>query len=174
MREHGSSREVSTPGIPTPTTAAHAARPHAAGVRPLVPVAARYCVGDVGGERPVGSALLRGPQRRLPRWGIRAEASRHRAARPTGVPRRGSPGEPAVREWVVGVADLGWDGRYRVEEYLDAGDEVVVVLQLKGEARGLPLDATVVHVVLFEDGKLRRVRQYLSREQALEAAGLRE
>jgi hypothetical protein len=30
-------------------------------------------------------------------------------------------GEPAVREWVVGVADLGWDGRYRVEEYLDAG-----------------------------------------------------
>jgi ketosteroid isomerase-like protein len=39
---------------------------------------------------------------------------------------------------------------------------------------GVPLDATMVHVLLFEDGKIRRIRQYLNRAEALEAAGLRE
>ena len=30
------------------------------------------------------------------------------------------------------------------------------------------------HVLLFEDGKVSRIRQYLSRDEALEAAGLSE
>jgi hypothetical protein len=33
---------------------------------------------------------------------------------------------------------------------------------------------TVAHVCLFEDGKVRRVRAFLSRSDALEAAGVPE
>jgi hypothetical protein len=36
----------------------------------------------------------------------------------------------------------------------------------------MPLELTIAQVNLFEGGKLRRVRQYLSKEEALEAAGL--
>jgi ketosteroid isomerase-like protein len=36
------------------------------------------------------------------------------------------------------------------------------------------MEGTLIHVLLFEDGKIRRIRQYLTRGGALEAAGLRE
>jgi ketosteroid isomerase-like protein len=73
--------------------------------------------------------------------------------------------------------ETGWDGRFSEQEYLDAGDEVVVVWRGVGRTPhggGVPLDLTFVHVCLFEAGKLRRVRQYLTRAEALEAAGLSE
>ena len=38
-------------------------------------------------------------------------------------------GEPAVRKLIESYLELGWDGQYRVKEYLDAGDEVVVIWQ---------------------------------------------
>jgi ketosteroid isomerase-like protein len=86
-------------------------------------------------------------------------------------------GEAAIQERVQSFIDVGWDGQYRVEEYLDAGDEVIVVWHALGETAhggGVPLDLTVAHVCLFEDGKVRRVRQFLSRADALEAVGLSE
>lgn len=48
-----------------------------------------------------------------------------------------------------------------------------------GPASGVSLAAagrptSFFHVCLLEDGKLKRLRQFLSREQALEAAGLSE
>jgi ketosteroid isomerase-like protein len=39
---------------------------------------------------------------------------------------------------------------------------------------GLPVDLTMVHVLLFEEGKVRRIWQYLDPAEALEAAGLQE
>jgi hypothetical protein len=48
-----------------------------------------------------------------------------------------------------------------VQEYLDAGDEVVVVWRAMGRSShggGVPVDLTIVHVVLFEDRKIRRIR----------------
>jgi ketosteroid isomerase-like protein len=86
-------------------------------------------------------------------------------------------GEAAFRERIESFIEVGWDGQCRVQEYLDAGDEVVVAWRAMGRSPhggGLPVDLTIVHVVLFEDGKIRRIRSYLSREQALEAAGLSE
>jgi hypothetical protein len=38
---------------------------------------------------------------------------------------------------------------------------------------GFPVETTIAHVLLFEDRKVRIVRQYLTRAEALEAAGLR-
>jgi ketosteroid isomerase-like protein len=86
-------------------------------------------------------------------------------------------GEAAVRKLIDGYRDLGWDGQYRVQEYLGAGDEVVVIWQ--GRVRtphggGFPLEQTLAHVLLFEGGKIRRIRQYLTRAEALDAAGLSE
>jgi ketosteroid isomerase-like protein len=83
-------------------------------------------------------------------------------------------GEDAIRSRVESFVEVGWDGRYWVDEYLDAGGEVVVIWKPKGHSalEGLPI--TVAHVLLFEDGKVRRIRQYQSRAEALEAAGLSE
>jgi ketosteroid isomerase-like protein len=86
-------------------------------------------------------------------------------------------GEAAVRKMIESRLEVGWDGQYRVQEYLDAGDEVVVIWQ--GRVRtphggGFPLEQTLAHVLLFKDGKVRRVRQYWTRAEALEAAGLSE
>jgi ketosteroid isomerase-like protein len=86
-------------------------------------------------------------------------------------------GEAAVRRMIESMLELGWDGQYRVQEILDAGEEVVVVWQTRvrtPHGGGFPLEVTLVHVFLFEGGKIRRIRQYLSREAALEAAGLSE
>lgn len=74
----------------------------------------------------------------------------------------------------------GLDGRFRDQEFLDAGEEVLVISQLSG---GSPrfggtippeFNVTVAQVLLFEDGKLRRFKSFLSRAEALEAVGLSE
>jgi ketosteroid isomerase-like protein len=86
-------------------------------------------------------------------------------------------GEAAVRKLIDSYRDLGWDGQFHVQEVVDAGDEVVVIWQVRvrtPHGGGLPLEGTIGHVLLFEDGKVRRIRQYLNKEAALEAAGLRE
>ena len=86
-------------------------------------------------------------------------------------------GEAAAPKLINSYLELGWDGQYRVQEYLDAGEEVVVIWQAHvrtPHGGGLPLEQTFAHVLFFEGGRVRRVRQYLTREEALEAAGLRE
>jgi ketosteroid isomerase-like protein len=85
-------------------------------------------------------------------------------------------GKAAVRDRVESYLAVGWDGQFSSPEYIDAGEEVVVIWHFTGQGGlgGVPLDATVGHLYTFEDGKVRRVRQYLSRAEALEAAGLRE
>jgi ketosteroid isomerase-like protein len=85
-------------------------------------------------------------------------------------------GEAALRERVRSFAAVGWDGQLVVQEDLDAGDEVIVMFRAigSGSISGVPLDVTFAHVLLFEGGKIRRIRQYFTRAEALEAAGLRE
>jgi ketosteroid isomerase-like protein len=86
-------------------------------------------------------------------------------------------GESAAGERVAGFKELGWDGQYRVEEFVDAGDEVVVVWKAMGRSAhggGAPIDMTLAHVLLFEEGKVRRIRQYLTRAEGVAAAGLSE
>ena len=87
-------------------------------------------------------------------------------------------GEAAVAKLIEDYLELGWDGQFWDAEYLDAGEEVVVIWQARIRAAhgggGLPFEGTFAHVLLIEDGKVRRIRQYLSRAEALEAAGLSE
>jgi ketosteroid isomerase-like protein len=90
-------------------------------------------------------------------------------------------GEAAVRKVAQRTMEMGWDGKFHVQEYLDAGDEVVVIFQAKGRSpHGLPFEGTFAYTCHFEDGKLRRQRmsrrlnENWTRGEALEAAGLSE
>ena len=62
------------------------------------------------------------------------------------------------------------------QEFIDAGDRVVVPVRFGGEARHteLPVEFSVVHVTTLRDGKVARIDMYQSKAEALEAAGLSE
>jgi ketosteroid isomerase-like protein len=62
------------------------------------------------------------------------------------------------------------------EEFVDAGDRVVVTLQLRGRGRGsgVEIDARFFDVYTIRDGKIVRMDEFTERSAALEAAGLRE
>ena len=83
-------------------------------------------------------------------------------------------GKAALRAQVASYLSFGWDGQFRSPEYVDGEEEVVVTWQGHGGPQGLHMDVTVAQVFLFEEGKIRRIRQFLGRAEALEAAGLSE
>jgi ketosteroid isomerase-like protein len=61
-------------------------------------------------------------------------------------------GEAAVRKLIESYLELGWDGRYRVQEYLDAGEEVVVIWQAQvrtPHGGGFPVEQTFAHALFF-------------------------
>ena len=63
-----------------------------------------------------------------------------------------------------------------LEELVEAGDAIVSVIRLRGEGplTGIPLEGRFSHVWQIASGMVRRLRVYASKEEALEAAGLRE
>lgn len=86
-------------------------------------------------------------------------------------------GAEGLRRLVESYLELGWDGQFWEPEFLDAGEEVLVIWQVQGRSAhggGFPMDQNFAHLYLFEDGKVRRIRQFMSREEGLEAAGLAE
>lgn len=66
------------------------------------------------------------------------------------------------------------DFHVQVEEHHEAGDELVVFVRYSGRGRasGARVDAELAHVWTFKDGTPIRLRQFLDRAAALEAAGL--
>jgi uncharacterized protein len=86
---------------------------------------------------------------------------------------RGHPGvERFFRDW------LGTWTDYEVAntEYIDAGDAVIVVFRQSGTGRGsgVRVERDFFGVYELRESKVVRFRLYASREDALEAAGLRE
>jgi ketosteroid isomerase-like protein len=74
-------------------------------------------------------------------------------------------------------ADAAWETfEGRVDEIRDLGDRAVAFGEIRGRGRSSGLDVRVplAWVVDFHNGKLRRVRSYGDRKEALEAAGLEE
>src|SRR5215211_4679216 len=58
-------------------------------------------------------------------------------------------GKAAFRQRVESYLEVGWDGQFRVPEYLDAGDEVVIVWQAQvrtPHGGGFPLEGTFAFV----------------------------
>jgi ketosteroid isomerase-like protein len=62
------------------------------------------------------------------------------------------------------------------EEFIDAGDHVLVTLHHRGRGRGsgIEVDARFYELYSVSDGKVVRVDEFSERDKALEAAGLSE
>ena len=62
-----------------------------------------------------------------------------------------------------------------LEEIIDGGDRVVLVAHHQGRGRsGIEVEARFYEVYTLREGKVLRVDEYTEREEALEAAGLRD
>jgi ketosteroid isomerase-like protein len=76
-------------------------------------------------------------------------------------------------EW----ADAWDDWEVEVEDYLDAGERVVVIFtqRARSKASGIPVDMRFAQVYSsFRDGAALRMEMYSRVDEALEAAGLAE
>ena len=86
-------------------------------------------------------------------------------------------GKPAMRAFVQDWIDTFDAFRMAPVELIDAeGDVVVAVLSYGGRARqsGIEIAGTFGVVFTIHDGEIARGREYATRDQALEAAGLTE
>jgi len=76
----------------------------------------------------------------------------------------------SIDDWVGTFDEFNWE----VDEFVDAGDHVVVGLRERGRARGS--SATVDHlygmVFTLREGKIVRLRWFETKEAACAAAGL--
>ena len=76
----------------------------------------------------------------------------------------------AVEEAVEAFEDY----RTEAEEFIDAGDAVVVPVRISGRGRasGVELEERLAHLWVLRNGKVIRGEVYRTTEEALEAAGL--
>ena len=84
-------------------------------------------------------------------------------------------GKQAMRAYVQDWIDMFYAFRIAPVELIDAeGCVVVAVMSYGGRARqsGIEIAGTYGVVFTIRDGKITRGREYATREQALEAAGL--
>ena len=80
-------------------------------------------------------------------------------------------------ETYFGRLGTAWDEfRLLPDEFRDFGDVVLVLGRLEGRGRGggVPIDSPVGAVWDLRGGEIWRLRAYLDRAEALEAAGLSE
>jgi ketosteroid isomerase-like protein len=86
-------------------------------------------------------------------------------------------GKDALRAYLQDWIDT-FDGfSFELVELIDAGgDTVVAIERFGGRAKlsGVETDQLLGNVYTIRDGKIARGREYATREQALEAAGLSE
>jgi ketosteroid isomerase-like protein len=85
-------------------------------------------------------------------------------------------GQSQIDEQFEEVDLEAWEERrLEAEEYIDAGDNVVVLLHeyRRGRGSGVELEAKTAVVVAVSGGRVVRIQGYMDRHAALEAAGLR-
>jgi len=86
---------------------------------------------------------------------------------------RGAEGILGFLEWMRSEFERP---RIEVHELVDAGDQVVAAVTLRGRGKQSGVEASwdVWHAWTMEDGKVVHGQAFTSREEALEAAGLSE
>ena len=87
-----------------------------------------------------------------------------------------SSGKGPVKARMMAMFDVMEEPRIEAGEIIDAGEKVVIAIHMSGRGRGSGIDveADLFHVVTARDDKAVRIEWYASRDEALEAAGLRE
>jgi ketosteroid isomerase-like protein len=85
-------------------------------------------------------------------------------------------GRDGFVRWLEGMRNVWSEWRTEPEQFLDAGDRVVVFVHLhaKGATGGTPLDVKTAHVWTISEGRALSFEAFLDRSEALEAVGLRE
>jgi|Tabmets5t2r1_1033131.scaffolds.fasta_scaffold87468_2 ketosteroid isomerase-like protein len=86
-------------------------------------------------------------------------------------------GREGVRQRLARFADFWEDFAIEPVELIDAGEDVVItVARVRGRGKdsGIPIEAPAAFVQELRDGQVIRDRVFLSKAEALEAAGLRE
>ena len=69
-----------------------------------------------------------------------------------------------------------WDLKFEPEEIIDFGDRLLVAGRVKAQGRhtGIALDSPLFNLVTMRQGLFARQQDFSDRDEALEAAGLRE
>jgi ketosteroid isomerase-like protein len=98
------------------------------------------------------------------------------------VPLEGAPdaavayGHGPVKARMMAMIDVMEEPRIEAEEIIDAGEMVVIAIRISGRGRasGIDVEANWFHVLTARDNKAVRIEWHRSRDDALEAAGLRD
>jgi ketosteroid isomerase-like protein len=86
-------------------------------------------------------------------------------------------GHDGIRRYLSDMADDWAEWRAEADEILDLNQDTVVAtthFHATGKDSGVPVEARLAVVFVFSKGKILRAHTYPSREEALEAVGLRE
>jgi ketosteroid isomerase-like protein len=85
-------------------------------------------------------------------------------------------GHDGIRRWWQGMLDAWSDSETQVHELRRTGDELLIAITLRAEGRGsgVTIEARFFQVATIRAGKILLLRDFSDRDQALEAAGLRE
>ena len=89
----------------------------------------------------------------------------------------GYDGPDGIRRFFTDIGDAGPDFKITIEHLEAIGPDRVLALGRNtgtGRASGIPMEYVTGNVYDFAGGKIQRIRIFFDREQALEAAGLRE
>ena len=83
-------------------------------------------------------------------------------------------GQEAMRRYFGEWLEMFDEARNEPEEFIEAGDQIVVVQHASGigKRNGIPVDMRYAVVYTVQDGKIVRGREYAMRTQALKAVGL--
>jgi ketosteroid isomerase-like protein len=85
-------------------------------------------------------------------------------------------GVEGAAEFIAEWADAWDDWEIEVEDYIDAGERVVVIVSQGGRAKGtgVSVEMHFAQVWTFRDGQAIRMEMYSSLNEGREAAGLRK
>jgi len=83
-------------------------------------------------------------------------------------------GRGGVERWLQEWSEAWSDWEFEPEEFIDAGNAVIVVIRMhaKGAGSGVELDRQDAIVYRFSEDKVLRTDYYNSKQQALEVAGV--
>jgi ketosteroid isomerase-like protein len=86
-------------------------------------------------------------------------------------------GPDGIRRFFADVGDTGPDFQLTIERVEAIGPDRVLAFMLvtaTGRASGIPQDALTANLYDLAGGRIERIRIFIDREEAIEAAGLRE
>jgi ketosteroid isomerase-like protein len=83
-------------------------------------------------------------------------------------------GHPEVRQYLETIPRYWEELRLEPERFIDRGDQLLVLARMVARTRrgGPEIDRQFDQVITMRDGKIVRGRWFLTRDEALEAAGL--